>query len=96
MLVDLLCCVSFFVYFGCQMCLLVNEGVRDRGTIKKAAAGHLSDTMYRGRLSLGEVIESYKDISIKDLSDSITRGRRYSAGSCSESCESMTLDLFDQ
>ena len=63
--------------------------------IKKAAAGHLSDTMYRGRLSLGDVIESYKDISIKDLSDSITRGRRYSAGSCSESCESMTLDLFE-
>jgi len=60
----------------------------------KAAAGHLIDTMYRGRLSLGDVIESYKDVSIKDLSDSITRGRRYSADSCSESCESMTLDLF--
>ena len=62
----------------------------------KAAAGHLIDTMYRGRLSLGDVIESYKDVSIKDLSDSITRGRRYSADSCSESCESMTLDLFEQ
>jgi len=64
--------------------------------ITKSSSGNLTDTMYRGRLSLGDVIESYKDISIKDLSDSITRGRKYNAGSCSESCESMTLDLFNE
>ena len=39
--------------------------------ITKSSSGNLTDTMYRGRLSLGDVIESYKDISIKDLSDDI-------------------------
>lgn len=61
--------------------------------VNKTKAGLASDAMFRGRMTLGDVIQAYADISTEDLAESIRRGRAYDSGSCSESCESMTLNL---
>lgn len=64
----------------------------------KVSRGMTNEQMYRGRMSLLNVIDTHAEISIKDLEESINRGRRFNTDSCSESCEAMTyetnLELF--
>jgi len=78
-----------------QFIKMVNDP-RIQNSPSKVAVGYNSDVMYRGGLSLAGVIEVYKDISTEDLSESIKRGKSFNSGACSESCESMTLDLFQE
>ena len=65
----------------------------------KVSRGMTNEQMYRGRMSLLDVIEAHAGISIEDLENSIRRGRRFNTDSCSESCEAMTyetnLELFE-
>jgi len=51
--------------------------------------------MYRGNLSLGSIINSYKDVSREDLARQVQFGGS-GENLCSESCEAMTLDMFSE
>lgn len=65
----------------------------------KVVRGMTNEQMYRGRMSLRDVIKAHEDISTEALEESISRGRRFNTDSCSESCEAMTyesnLELFE-
>jgi hypothetical protein len=56
-----------------------------------------SDIMYHGYLSLDGIAKMHKDQSRDEIAESMQRGKRFKAGSCSESCEvfSCQLDLFE-
>jgi hypothetical protein len=54
--------------------------------------------MYRGRQSLGQIIQTFKDIDAEEIRVNLRGAKRFDSGSCSESCEifsSEQLDLFD-
>jgi hypothetical protein len=61
----------------------------------KEAAGLSNDQVYRGRLSLDSIIKTYEEFTDDELTERLERGKRLDTGSCSESCEAMTLDLFE-
>jgi len=55
--------------------------------------------MYRGNMSLRQIIEAYKDISREELFNNLRSSKRFESGSCSESCEIFNddqLDLFKE
>ncbi len=56
--------------------------------------------MYRGRMSLRQVIASYEDIDRDELFNSLRSSKRFDSGSCSESCEVFNddyqLDMFKE
>ncbi len=60
----------------------------------RKSKGMAANVMYRNRMTLQNVIDAYSEISTKELSELVKRGRAYDTGSCSESCEAMNLDLF--
>lgn len=54
--------------------------------------------MYRGRQSLGQIIQTFKDVDAEEIRVNLRGAKRFDSGSCSESCEifsSEQLDLFD-
>lgn len=61
--------------------------------IEKRKAGPLQ--MYRGKLSLRQVIAAYEDVERDELFWSLRSSKRYESGSCSESCEIFNDDQLD-
>lgn len=55
-------------------------------------AGLRKDQVYRGGLSLPEVIAAYADISTEDLAARVTNSKQFDAGACSEACEAISID----
>jgi hypothetical protein len=56
--------------------------------------------MYRGKMSFGQIIETFKMHTRDEVASTIRGMRRYESGSCSESCEVFVceanqIDIFD-
>lgn len=53
------------------------------------------ETMYRGKTSLRQIIASSSEHTRDELEVMLKYGKRYDSGSCTESCEAFSADLFD-
>lgn len=53
------------------------------------------EIMYRGENSLVSVIDKYADYSRDDIAGTLKNAKAYESGSCSESCEAISLEFDD-
>ena len=70
------------------------ESTKTRSHPSKIKAGLSNGQVFRGRMDLHSVIKAHEGIETSDLENMIQKGRKFDTGSCSESCEAMTVDLF--
>lgn len=53
----------------------------------------LPEEMYRGEMSLRDIIKAFEEHSNDDIEQRLKLSKRYDSGSCSESCEALNADM---